>query len=144
MDREQIVKALECLVDNYSENGSYSTYVTLRDALALIKSQEQKIFELENRLKECENGYEGTLYLDRCKLHDAEEKVKELTEENERLRAENKKIGIENFDLICELSRIKEDTVREFADRLKTIIATLKVERRPASPLTISNRSQRR
>ena len=58
-----------------------------RDALALINSQEQKIFELENRLKECENGYKGTNFLDRCKLHDAEEKVKKLTEENERLRA---------------------------------------------------------
>ena len=37
LNREQIIKALECLVDNYSENGSYNTYVTLRDALALIK-----------------------------------------------------------------------------------------------------------
>ena len=45
------------------------------------KNQEQRIFELENRLKECENGYEGTLYLDRCKLHDADEKIKKLTAE---------------------------------------------------------------
>jgi recombinational DNA repair protein RecR len=37
--------------------------------------------------------------------------IKELTEENE-------KIGIENFDLVCELSRIKEDTVREMQKRL--------------------------
>ena len=51
-----------------------------------ITSQEQRIKELENRLKECENGYKGTNFLDRCKLHDAEEKVRKLTEENERLR----------------------------------------------------------
>lgn len=40
---------------------------------------------------------------------------RELIEENERL-------GIENFDLICKLSRIKEDTVREFVERLKAEI----------------------
>lgn len=50
----------------------------LKDALSLIKSQEQKIFDLENRLKECENGYKGTLYLESCKLRDAEEKINEL------------------------------------------------------------------
>ena len=38
--------------------------------------------------------------------------IRELTEENE-------KIGIENFNLICELSRIKADTVRKMQDRLK-------------------------
>lgn len=45
-----------------------------------IKGYENKIFELENRLKECENGYEGTLALERAK-------VKDLTEENIGLRA---------------------------------------------------------
>lgn len=56
------------------------------EIFAFVSAQAYKIFELENRLKECENGYEGTLHLERCKLHDAEEKVKELTEENERLK----------------------------------------------------------
>ena len=37
--------------------------------------------------------------------------IKELTDENE-------KIGIENFNLICELSHIKEDTVRKMQERL--------------------------
>ena len=41
-----------------------------------------------------------------------EQKIKELTEEKEKL-------GIENFDLICELSRIKEETVRKMQERLK-------------------------
>ena len=57
--------------------------------------------------------------------------VRRLTEENERLHEtcteferkcaslndENEKIGIENFDLVCELSRIKEDTVRKMQER---------------------------
>lgn len=37
--------------------------------------------------------------------------IRELTEEIEKL-------GIENFDLICELSRIKENTVRKMQERL--------------------------
>lgn len=57
------------------------------EIFSFVNAQADKIFTLENRLKECENGYEGTLFLDRCKLHDAEEKVKELTEENERMHA---------------------------------------------------------
>ena len=84
---EQIIKALECCKGEdipcteciYADFGQCQTYMA-NDALALITSQEQKIFELENRLKECENGYEGTLFLDKCKLHDAEEKIKKLTQ----------------------------------------------------------------
>ena len=94
---EQIIKALECCISDKNicdkcpiqaecEENPFASTIQ-RFALKTIKSQEQKIFELENRLKECENGYEGTQFLDRCKLHDAEEKVKKLTEENERLRA---------------------------------------------------------
>ena len=37
LNREQIVRNLERLVDKYGENGSYSTYCTLSDSLALIK-----------------------------------------------------------------------------------------------------------
>ena len=35
------------------------------------------------------------------------------------LTSDNEKIGIQNFDLVCELSRIKEDTVRKMQERLK-------------------------
>lgn len=103
-----------------------------------INSQEQKIKELENRLKECENGYKGTNFLDRCKLHDAEEKVRKLTEENERLRVENKLLESQYesmYDSVestlraeiadcgtpckwCE-GKIKADTVRKMQERLK-------------------------
>lgn len=50
--------------------------------------------------------------------------IRELTEENE-------KIGIENFDLVCELSRIREAAVREI---FEPIINALKYTRF-ASPL---------
>ena len=35
-----------------------------------------------------------------------------------KLAEENKEIGIKNFDLICELSRIEADTVRKMQERL--------------------------
>ena len=97
---EQIIKAFEACTNGFCLD-IYCPYVSKNDSdrcdrnsmhkdiLDIIKSREQKIFELENRLKECENGYEGTLYLESCKLHDAEKKIKELTEENERLKAVN-------------------------------------------------------
>lgn len=37
LNREQIIRNLERLVDKYGENGSYNVYCTLSDALALIK-----------------------------------------------------------------------------------------------------------
>ena len=107
LNAEQVKKALECCaLGDCTPCPYHQLYVGCRDrmaedSLALINSQEQKIFELKNRLKECENGYEGTLYLDRCKLHDAEEKIKELTEENERLRADTLlKYGEKVYQLI--------------------------------------------
>ena len=93
LNAENIRVALRCHADEKNKcaicpyNKESCSIELAKDAIALINSQEQKIFALENRLKECENGYKGTNFLDRCKLHDAEEKVKELTEENERLRA---------------------------------------------------------
>ena len=101
MSEEQIKTALKCLSKPNSspadrekcyfmwkEPSCFSCYhEAAQNALALITSQEQKIFELENRLKECENGYEGTLYLERCKLHDAEEKVNQLTADIEAVRS---------------------------------------------------------
>lgn len=83
LNREQMIKALECWVKNF--DGKVTKFTILCEALNFIKKQDELIFKLENRLKECENGYEGTLHLERCKLHDAEEKVKELTQANEQL-----------------------------------------------------------
>ena len=120
MEKEQIIKALECLAsekDVLCKGCAYQKYEGLscrkalaKDALALIKQQDEQIFQLENRLKECENGYAGTLHLESCKLHDAEERVKELTEENESLKEERECprcryfVGCECFDgKICDL-----------------------------------------
>lgn len=106
MERNDIIKALECCCSYCDkENCPYKTHdipiacMTMRmvDALTLIKDQAEQIFKLENRLKECENGYEGTLFLDRCKLHDAEEKVKQLTEEKREIFEGVEKIINEPF-----------------------------------------------
>lgn len=88
-----------------------------------VKKQEDTIFALENRLKECENGYEGTLYLDRCKLNDANEKIKELTEENERLKDFTKKQFKSAWT-------VREDTVREMQERLKLKMDTHTLDER--------------
>ena len=149
INREQIINALECctrgrkskedipcldcpynecnLVGGTSErqvSGTCQGWL-MKDALALIKEQDEQIFNLENRLKECENGYEGTLFLESCKLHDAEEKVKELTEENERLHASCTELiqcctKLETlYKIECKrVDTIKADTVREFAERV--------------------------
>lgn len=142
LNREQIIKALECCIANDWNstkcnecpiyNGGGGCIDKLKEiTIALISSQEQTIFDLENRLKECENGYEETLYLERCKLHDAEQKNKELIEENERLqKALNTDISIVRVSRgsgktahLREVGRIKADairadTVRKMQERL--------------------------
>ena len=128
LNAEQIIKALECCISSDD-----CTFCPLRDedscpcvlkenALALITSQEQRIRDLEVELKAMRgaayaykmNIVELTEQRDGCELtiHECESEIKRLSEEN-------KKIGIENFDLVCELSRIKEDTVRKMQERLK-------------------------
>lgn len=180
MEKGQIIKALECCSTPSGKRCENCPKVTedalcmyrlSGDALALIKQQDEQIFQLENRLKECENGYSGTLHIESCKLHDAEERIKELTIEldamrgaansykmhNERLTEENERLEKENDDLVSEkviyiqekvtlkdenerlknicnsyalqygtardkevfLKKEREDTVREFAERLK-------------------------
>ena len=54
----------------------------------------------------------GELAEVRVALAEANKERQELTEENER-------IGIENFNLVCELSRIKEDTMRNMREWLQ-------------------------
>lgn len=97
-----------------------------------IKGYEDKIFELENRLKECENGYKGTLHLERAK-------IKELTEDNERV-TQLLHEELENNRKICEMldkkatecdewkpecnkyadayMQVKADTVRKMQERI--------------------------
>ena len=114
MEKEQIVKSLECLISvDYdrefckSRGCVYSDCESclesaIKDAIALVKQQDTQIFQLENRLKECENGYSQTLGIERAK-------IKELTEENERLRASS--IDYRNIPYIK--AEVIADTVRE-------------------------------
>lgn len=125
LNREEIIKALECWCDDVcvGEKCPYYVYHNFcvprisKDALTLIKDQAEQIFKLENRLKECENGYEGTLFLDRCKLHDAEEKVKQLTEENERLK-EKADRHLDNLKAVLD-ERAEQEVAKEIFEELK-------------------------
>lgn len=82
------------------------------EIFAFVSAQADKIFALENRLKECENGYEGTLHLESCKLHDAEEKVKELTQANEQLSESYDHLEKTKDELLAERSRLTEENER--------------------------------
>lgn len=103
---ERIKKALEEM------NTTGVSPTAIRKALALINSQEHRIFELENRLKECENGYEGTNFLDRCKLHDAEENVKKLTEENKMWQEASEHTDFDNRELSGKCDRLIDENNR--------------------------------
>lgn len=78
------------------------------EIFAFVNAQADKIFALESRLKECENGYEGTLHLESNKLHDAEEKVKELTQANEQLSESYDHLEKTKDELLAERSRLIE------------------------------------
>lgn len=84
MNKEQIIaefnsviKHAEFVDSEYLESPLEINY--LKSALALIKDQDEQIFKLQNLLKENENGYAQTLFLEKCKN-------KDLTEENEKLK----------------------------------------------------------
>ena len=103
------------------------------EIFAFVSAQSDKIFALENLLKECENGYEGTLHLESCKLHDAEEKVKELTAENDRLKnsitfqvvmpdEKMEEIKAECLARVeLDVKECRADTVRKMQERLNVI-----------------------
>lgn len=138
LNAEQIKRALgscypigatRCKECPYSKNGSVNILFTEThtcydqmaiDALALINSQEQRIGELEKRLRYLLQSKTIAEY-DEVDIHTKEyvKDIHSLDANIKGLTVENEKIGIENFDLICELSRIKEDTVRKMQERLK-------------------------
>ena len=126
LNREQIKKELALFVDDnpvelhlhHKKTSKFLSFLKL--VLAVITTDEQKIFELENRLKECENGYEGTLYLERCKLHDAEEKIKELTAENEKLDrlANLRQRDLDNSNDLLFKAEDKNEALKKQVERL--------------------------
>lgn len=111
LNAEQIKKELVLLIDDmpvelhFSHKKTRNFLSFLKSILTVIETYDQKIFELENRLKECENGYEGTLHLERAK-------IKELTEEVADLKA-----IAEQYQK--QFEEAKADTVREMQERLK-------------------------
>ena len=61
LNKEEILKDLQRLVDKYGENGSYNTYCTLSDSLALIKELSEENFLLKQKranIFEIVNAYE--------------------------------------------------------------------------------------
>lgn len=136
LDRDQIKKELALLIDDmpvelHLHSKKTSKFLSfLKSVLTIITTDEQKIkdlemekTQLERNLSECEVGYEGTLFLDRAKLHDAEQKIKELIDENERLRATVAVADGERkcrFDVMRKrIAKAKTDTVKKMRKRLK-------------------------
>ena len=117
LNAEQVKRALENWMKNY--DGNVQDFTILCKALALINSQEQRIGELEKRLRYLLQSKTIAEY-DEVDIHTKEyvKDIHSLDANIKGLTEENEKIGIENFDLVCELSRIKEDTVRKMQERL--------------------------
>lgn len=119
LNRVQIEKVLECCASpmqmckdcpmpEETKDDCRCMETISRNALAYFKAQERKIFDLENRLKECENGYEGTLHLERSKLHDAYEKVNELTVKLKAMRGAANSYKMHNKKLTEENERLSK------------------------------------
>lgn len=97
LNAEQIKKDLkELMYEAYASNGAHKPYLTMRDALALITSQEQRI--------------------------------KELTEENERLRAENAKYEAENHAEFNKWLKLEEATKRHHSELFEDAKIAVKEE----------------
>lgn len=160
LNTEQVKKGLKCCTfkpkcKECPYNGK-DCFALDKDAHAIIESQEQKIFELENRLKECENGYEGTLHLERAKIKELTDRIeilemlckvndrvgedyirecnknKELTEQNEKLKAELLRIVEKDIPALCVKEMMNTHTaaiakhayaiaVQNMAERVKSI-----------------------
>lgn len=141
MEREQIIKALECCTRGRKSNedipclecpynecnivGGTSERQTsgtcqgwlMKDALALIKELTEKV-----------EAYRQELGKVRVALNNANVDNKRLTEENERWRAECENQSVlwrQHFESVYQTTKetiketIKSNTVREFAERLK-------------------------
>ena len=122
LNREQIIKALDlhsqaekpCLRECPYGNLHYCGAEMAKDALALIRELTERaelwVAISKNYQRELDELVEANKEL--------QTKLMVSTGEIERLTEENEKIGNENFVLICELSRLKENTVREMRSRL--------------------------
>lgn len=98
MEKEQIIKGLECCKSANSDLCKVCPY-------------------------KCKAEGANDIYITCINLlvADTLTLIKELTEEN-------KKLGIDNFDLICELSRIKEKTLKNLQLELSMHFGTYKTD----------------
>lgn len=125
LNKEKTIKGLEICANEYLNTCNDCPYtedyinchqLLAKDALAIIKAQDQNIFELEKRIAENENGYAQTLFLEKCKNKDLTDELKKIKKakyifatvdycsddlaaaikENKRLAEENKKLYEEN------------------------------------------------
>lgn len=87
MTDEEIEKALHCLKGKESpcKDCSYQireyncrTFV-ISDTLDYINRLKEQLYQAEQKLAECENGYQGTLFLERCKHKDELEQMRQNT-----------------------------------------------------------------
>lgn len=85
--KKRLHKAIECHNSPRMNDCAECPYHHSESCIKLILEESiEIIYLLEMRNQENENGYAGTNFLDRCKLHDAEEKISKLEKEIERLK----------------------------------------------------------
>ena len=85
--KRRLEKAQKCHTSQNMNDCAECPYHLSESCTKLILLDSIDIIHLlEMRNKENENGYVGTSFLDRCKLHDAEEKIRNLEKEIERLQ----------------------------------------------------------
>lgn len=117
---EQVKKELVLFIDDMPVELHFSHKKTAKFS-SFLKHILTVIEMLEYRLKECENGYEGTLHLERCKLHDAEEKIEELAAQNDRLFARNLELSENGEKVVIAYKKLSEEN-----ERLKRHVNRLK------------------
>lgn len=147
LNREQIVKALECCVEgDYCATCPATDYCEgvdnlTENALSLIK----ELTEEAEEAKRLADTYKRHHDIMDCECSRLEKENDKLTEENERLRAENAKYEAENHAefnkwLILEEATkrhhselfeeakiaVKEETVRKMQERLKESISDMR------------------
>ena len=121
LNREQIIKALECHSNNlfcidcpYQATDKYLECSSLTlNALSLIKELTEDNEYLKTALTDCEARYDSRKESDLEEVLELRLKVDELTEENERLEKVLVEQSAENVMLIGENKRLKERVLAE-------------------------------
>ena len=138
LNRENIIKALECckVGDDcwacpYDNVGVYSQCVPklLEDALALIKSQEQRIEELSEETKSLTKTVKvrgETIEKLQFSVSNISEDNRKLTEENERLRAIPEQLHKEMSERMVEECKIaRKLAVRKMQSEINKTLSAL-------------------